>query len=375
MKTASAGMQSHLDLAVTTLTTCWRVTRVDGTAFHFTTHDVDLDVDLGDGKGTQTYKASSSYNRSAIKTDDGLSVDNLDLLGVFDDDDIKETELRAGLFDYAVVEIFVINWNNVSDGVVKMRKGWLGEVTFLYSGAFIVELRGLTQAFSRRIGEVYTAECRADLGDSRCKVPIYPDEVQRNTAYAVGDYVRASNDPSPSLTEDYDDRIYQCTTAGTTAGTQPAYDTTVGNDTTDGTAVFTAEEAWSRACQVTAVDSSEPRKKFTVTELTPNTGGPRGGFADDFMNNGAAIFETGDNAGVGMEIRDFTADDGVTIEQVIELYLDLPFDIQVGDKLRAYPGCDKRRTTCIDKFDNIVNMRAEPFIPGVDSITEYPDAK
>lgn len=601
MKTASAGMQTHLNQSVTTLTSCWRITRTDGTAFHFTEHDKALTVDLGDGKGPKSYKATSSYNRSAIKTDDGFSVDNLDLLGVFSDADIKETELRAGLFDYAAVEIFVVNWNTVSDGVVKMRRGRLGEVVLLQNGAFHAELRGLTQAFSRRIGEVYTAECRADLGDARCKVPIYPDVVARETAYAVGDFVRASstldfltfllsaNDtyddpddksvigasltyganaviqstwkkfgagaiefspvavdptaayvsapdnagyeladqpftidcwvrfkdltateqiiaskwetsgdergwkfsrnggnlqfsystdgtvgtivditgafswavdtnyhvavtrdssddirlfvngtqvgvttaaavtiydgtamlrlgairdsggddlplygyldevrillgsaawtagfsvptsaysgPADLLSPDFDDVIYQCTTAGTTAASQPTYDTTVSNTTTDGTAVFTAEEAWSRACTVTAVDGTEPRKKFTVTELTPNTGGPRGGFADDFMNNGAVVFETGNNAGVSMEIRDFTADDGVTIEQVIELYLDLPFDIVVGDTLRAYPGCDKRLTTCVNKFDNIVNMRAEPYVPGEDSILKYPDAK
>src|SRR5690606_28340960 len=54
------------------------------------------------------------------------------------------------------------------------------------------ELRGMTQALSQRIGELYAPECRADLGDHRCKVPIAPPVVERGTAYAVGDTVRVN---------------------------------------------------------------------------------------------------------------------------------------------------------------------------------------
>ena len=156
---------------------------------------------------------------------------------------------------------------------------------------------------------------------------------------------------------------------------QPTYDTTVTNTTTDGTAVFTAEESWSRAAEVIAVNVSEPRKRFLVTELTPNTGGPRGGFPDDWFNGGAVTFETGDNKGKSMEVRDFVADDGITIEQEFILFLDLPFDISIGDKLRVYPGCDKRKTTCINIFDNLEEFRGFSFIPGPDRLTQIPDAK
>src|SRR3546814_11338344 len=63
-----------------------------------------------------------------------------------------------------------------------------------------------------------------------------------------------------------------------------------------------------------------------LTELTPNSGGAivgRDHFPDDAMNGGVVIWEVGNNSGTGMEVRDFTADDGVTIEQDIELFLDL----------------------------------------------------
>ena len=48
----------------------------------------------------------------------------------------------------------------------------------------------MTQALQQRIGELYSPECRADLGDHRCKVPILPPEIARSTAYLLGDVVR-----------------------------------------------------------------------------------------------------------------------------------------------------------------------------------------
>lgn len=175
----------------------------------------------------------------------------------------------------------------------------------------------------------------------------------------------------------YDDRIYEVTTAGTTAGVQPAFNTTLSATTADGSVVFTAREAWSRTVEVVAVDSGDPRRIFTVSELTPNSGGSiigRDYFPDDAMNGGVVTWETGANAGVAMEVRDFAADDGVTIEQDVTLYLDMPFDIQVGDRARIYRGCNGTRPICRDIFANMLDFRGFPDVPGQDFITTYPDA-
>jgi uncharacterized phage protein (TIGR02218 family) len=46
----------------------------------------------------------------------------------------------------------------------------------------------------------------------------------------------------------------------------------------------------------------------------------------------------------------------------------MPFEVQVGDKLSIYAGCDKRRETCFTKFNNVINFRGEPDLPGLDAI-------
>lgn len=169
MKTISGGMDAHLQSTVTTLCTCWKVTRADGERYGFTDHDRDLTI------GGIVYKAATGYYRTAITTSADTGVDNMDVSGFLDDASLNETELRNGAYDYATVEIFAVNWNNLNDGIIRLRYGLFGEVMIVSSGFFKVELRGLTQLFAQTIGEVYAPECRADLGDHRCKVQLVPN--------------------------------------------------------------------------------------------------------------------------------------------------------------------------------------------------------
>ena len=160
-KVVLAGMTTHLGLTVTSLTTLTRITRTDGVNFYFTDHDAAIPFD--DGDGLQTYTASASYSRTAISNNAAMSVDNMDVEGVFDDDEIKEDELRAGLFDYAEIKFSIVNWKDTTDGNIKMRRGKFGEVVLTPQGIFRAEVRGLTQELSQNIVENTQAECRADL--------------------------------------------------------------------------------------------------------------------------------------------------------------------------------------------------------------------
>lgn len=47
-----------------------------------------------------------------------------------------------------------------------------------------------------------------------------------------------------------------------------------------------------------------------------------------------------------------------------------PFPVSPGDTFTAIVGCDRMPSTCTIKFDNIINIRCEPFVPGVDKIIQ-----
>jgi hypothetical protein len=91
-KNLTAVMRAHLDEETTTLAAIWRITRKDGAQFFFTRHDRDVVF------GGDTYRADAGFERTAIRSDAGFAVDNLDLVGVFAEGGVVEDEVRAGLF-------------------------------------------------------------------------------------------------------------------------------------------------------------------------------------------------------------------------------------------------------------------------------------
>jgi uncharacterized phage protein (TIGR02218 family) len=163
MKTISTELEAHISGEVTSLATCWKLTRKDNVVFGFTSHDRDIIFE------TITYKASSGFTPSAIETSGTLTVDNLDVEGMLSADIITEKDILSGRYDFAAIEIFQVNYSNLAQGKLHLKSGILGEVS-VHKKQFVAEIRGLTQQLSQTIGELYSPSCRATLGDSRCKV-------------------------------------------------------------------------------------------------------------------------------------------------------------------------------------------------------------
>ncbi len=522
MKAISTELATHLDGDVTTLATCWNLVRMDGTAYYFTDHDQDI-LYLGN-----LYVSASGYDRSAIENDSSLAVDNLDILGILDNDAITEEDLRNGLFDYAKVEVFMLNWMDLTMGILRMRAGRLGEVTVSHNGTYSAELRGMSQALSQRIGELYSSMCRADLGDDRCKVVLLVLTMwTADTAYAVGDTVvptygytryglapfenmaaetgdmtgwteylqngpagvvssvgdslplegdymfylegtlsgcafyqsmtleelglsvgdeiyfegyqsnpyaddtgfltlRCRNDSDTTLAEAQSDpyanptlgewtyhntpsliipagttyiRIYiqankvagsyanhcfdslrvvatadengswpvyfECTNAGTSGPDEPDWPTDIGAELTETYLVDLVE---------TEGPTWVAKEHFTRYDFVSGTNDQRSFYSGN-LGQDASVFVggtvewvTGANTGKLMEIKSVSGG-------LLTLYLPMNYEIAVGDEFIATPGCTKKLFTCRDTYNNVLNFRGEPFIPGQDEYLQYPDAK
>lgn len=164
MREIPPGLAAHLATGATTLCWCWRLTRRDGSRQGFTDHDRDLTFD-----GT-TFEASAGFEASEVGESLGLSVDNLQIEGALSSAHLTEADLAAGLYDDAQVEIFRVNWADVSERLL-MRAGTLGEVTRAGS-AFSAEVRGLAHYLQQPKGRLYQYTCDADVGDHRCGVDL-----------------------------------------------------------------------------------------------------------------------------------------------------------------------------------------------------------
>src|SRR5688500_8847069 len=124
----SAALLAHLAQPYQTTATCWKVTRRDGQIFAYTDHDQNIAFATGSPTLSHTYLASSGYTATNIESTDALNVDNLEVEGMLVDDSITENDLRAGLWDYARVEIFTVNYADLTMGRMLQRVGTLGEV-------------------------------------------------------------------------------------------------------------------------------------------------------------------------------------------------------------------------------------------------------
>ncbi len=103
-----------------------------------------------------------------------------------------------------------------------------------------------------------------------------------------------------------------------------------------------------------SVTATAGRQSLTDTARLESTG---------FFNQGLLTFISGLNAGLSMEVREFSQGN-------ILLTLPMPFDIAVGNSYTITAGCDKNFQTCVSRFNNAVNFRGEPHVPGTDKILE-----
>jgi uncharacterized phage protein (TIGR02218 family) len=275
---ASPTLKTHLASEVTTLALCWKVTRKDGVASGFTSFSRDLVVD------SVTYKASTGFTPTAIETSAGLAVDQLEVEAILNDTSITEADLQAGKYDYAAIEVFLVNYQDLTQGKLVLRVGTLGEVT-VRKGVFVAEIRGLSQAFQRQIGELYSPTCRVRrLGDTRCKIDLAP---------------------------------------------------------------------YTHTLTVAAV--TDQRTFAHAASLKP----------DGYFQMGLVEWLTGANAGLEIEVKTYAGG-------VFTLVQAMPYTITAGNTFKTIRGCDRTFETCRTVFDNVLNFRGEPHLPGIDQILKLP---
>lgn len=164
MKTIPTDLAAHLRSEVTTTCHCWKVSLRDGTVLGFTEHDEALTF------GGVTYLAASGFQASESDSETGLSASSGEVAGGFSSEAVSETDLAAGRYDGASVELFLVNWQRPEQHVLlKVRE--IGEVTRA-GGAFRAELRSFAHRLSQPQGRVYGRRCDAALGDNRCGVSL-----------------------------------------------------------------------------------------------------------------------------------------------------------------------------------------------------------
>ncbi|MCI5048698.1 MAG: DUF2163 domain-containing protein [Aquisalinus sp.] len=284
MRDLDPDFASHLAGGVTTLATCWQMTRLDGEVLGFTDHDRDL---IFDGV---IFEAASGGSFSALRTSADLATDHASIEGALQAAALSEAGLAQGCYDGARVQVWRVNWQDVAQRLL-LKSGTLGEVTYGPLG-YTAEFRSLTHQLAQVQGRLYQAGCDASVGDARCGVDLSA------AAFTAQAQVIGAGDHALTLT---------------------------------GAATF--EEGW-----------------FSV---------------------GILKFMSGALSGLSFDIR---ADVNSGEAREISLWQKLPALPEVGAQVQLTAGCDKRFSTCREKFANQLNFRGMPYMPGNDFVMAVPGA-
>lgn len=164
MRQLTAETSAAFAAAATTLCHCWRLTRRDGTVLGFTDHDCDLAF------AGATFRAATGLDAAQAESAAGFAVAGGEVHGALDDAALSDAELEAGVYDGASVEIWLVDWSDVSRRLL-MDIATIGEIRRT-EFSFVAELRSLAHRFDEEQGRQFQRNCAADLGDARCGVDL-----------------------------------------------------------------------------------------------------------------------------------------------------------------------------------------------------------
>ena len=94
-------------------------------------------------------------------------------------------------------------------------------------------------------------------------------------------------------------------------------------------------------------------------------------FSEGVFTGGKLSWTSGANDGLSVEIKEHRI---ASSHARLSLWQAMPEVIANGDAFVVTAGCDKRFATCRERFNNAVNFRGFPHIPGNDFVIASPDA-
>lgn len=155
--------QAHLDSGATTVCAMCRITPLTSGYPAYGVTDLDREVTyLG-----LPYSAAVGMQPSAVAFSGSMSVDNAEATSLMPEYDVpvSEADIRAGVYDYAEVWIFLVNYEDLSMGHLTLLEGTIGQISIDANGlSFVNEWRGLAAQLKQSVCEKDSLTCRAILG-------------------------------------------------------------------------------------------------------------------------------------------------------------------------------------------------------------------
>lgn len=339
---------------VKTYARCWRVSTVYGDVLGFTSHTRDITFE------GVTYVSVHGLTASDTRFTDSLATDTLSVQAFLSQ--AEEQDIDAGRYDHAQVEMFLVNYQDLTMSKTIEKVGTLGEIP-RSEGVADFELRGLAQNLDTKIGRTLNILCDWELGGLECGVQLYLVEFATDVevnAHPTNTIVRT--DDGSFISDGY---IVgrDLTISESSAGNNGTFEITnvaanaltVDGPLSDETATLILLQ--SNPFYLTSTVAGIVRQHERITMAATAT--------DDYFTRGVLRFLTGNNADLARDIR-------VQRGSAIEFLLPFPYDFQVGDAFEMTAGCMKDIKTCREKFSNHLNHGGFPHTPVDENVFSSP---
>lgn len=150
-------------MSVTCLALCWLAERRDGAGIALTSHDRAIFAD-----GVR-FEPAPGMTPAAIRSGAGLDAGSSEVAGSISSAAISEGDIAAGRWDGAALKLFAVDWEQPEGSAQILVEGELGQVAS-NGTRFDAELLGVAAKLERPICPLTSPECRAELGDPKCRV-------------------------------------------------------------------------------------------------------------------------------------------------------------------------------------------------------------
>lgn len=261
-----------------------------------------------DGHAGVTFKPTTGIDATVIEQ----SLDEptqMEFSGAYHADSLTQTEVMVGKWNFADIEVFSVSWAYPDYGELLHFKGKLGEFKD-YQTRFVCEARGYIALLSEDVNAVTTKFCRAP-------------EFRGTTGPFACNHATATVTISATS--------YNIVHAGCVANSEAL--------AADGYIVIT---------------------NASYTGNQP---------PDGFFTNGKITSTSGANNGISREVS-YSLDTAVA-QTRIYLKRPFPFTVAAADTFTITAGCNRTLEDC-KKYGNVINRRAEDWVPGLEQITRLP---
>lgn len=152
MRTVSSNLMQ--DILKGKIANLMKITLQNGAVYGYTDHDHNLTID------GVTYVPAPGLQKVKMTMTANAEVSNQEFGSAWVD--APEEDLRAGLFDSAIMEISWGSWQNPGYGRLVVFTGQLGEITWSEEG-FKADIVSFMKNLAKNVGNVFTANCRHTL--------------------------------------------------------------------------------------------------------------------------------------------------------------------------------------------------------------------